>query len=77
VEKYYRKESDHEKRQSKYYCDLYSKQQLDYHIAQDEIRKLKRKVTEKSSQRITNLMIGFFTGFFLSGFVMNLAGLEV
>lgn len=75
--KYYRTESDHEKRQSRYYFDLYSKQQLDYHIAQDEIRKLKRKVTEKSSQRITNLMTGFLVGFFLSGLVMHLTGLGV
>lgn len=75
--KYYRTESDHEKRQSKYYFDLYTEQQLNYNIAQDEIRKLKRKVTEKSSQRIANLMIGFFAGFFLSGLVMHLAGLGV
>lgn len=75
--KYYRTESEHEKRQAQYYFELYNTNQLDYNITQDEIRKLKRKVTEKSSHRITNLMIGFFTGFFLSGFVMHLAGLGV
>lgn len=74
---YYKSERDHEKRQAQYYFELYNTNRLDYNITQDEIRKLKRKVTEKSSHRITNLMIGFLVGFFLSGLVMHLTGLGV